>query len=93
MFRDCKFESSERLHYKKFFCVLCGECEDLNDNFPSGLDLASMLFANICDAHYYVLFDVRSCVQIVEHYLFKRLQKFFLETERHELFANEEFVR
>lgn len=31
-------------------------------------------------------------MQVVQHYLFERLQKVFLEIERHELFPHEEFV-
>jgi len=93
MFCNCKFECSKCLNYKHFFCVLSGKCENLYDDFPSRLDLACVLLAYICDAHYDVLFYVRSSVQIVEHYLFERLQKFFLKTERHKFFTNKEFIR
>jgi hypothetical protein len=92
MFRDCRTESIETLHYEVFFLVLSSQCENVYDDRPARFDELGFRTANIRYTHNYIIFDVISCVQIVQHDGFEGFQKFFLEVETLESLHQKELV-
>jgi hypothetical protein len=81
MFRDCRAESIETLHYEVLFLVLGSEGKNVYDDRPPRFDELGFRTTNISYTHNDVIFYVISCVQIVQHDGFEGLQKFFLEVE------------
>ena len=86
------FESFERLHHKMFLCILGCQGENVDHNTPSRFEILCLRLAHVCYCHYDKLFYFKSCVQIMQHYSFKRLQEVFLEVIVAKFFFEKEFI-
>ena len=92
LFIDGHLESLERLLHEHLFTVLSCKSEDIDDHTPTRLDMRCLRATDISDTHDYVLLDLRSSGQVMQHDLLKWLQEIFLEVKTGEFFLKEELV-